>query len=84
MDYCQPHQLQFECHHEKLYILNGDVFSEINFQKLYEHHITQKKLITISLKEISDVSGYGVVKIKNHVNIRHRLIFNKKTCNYPK
>ena len=53
-------------HHEKLYILNGDVFSEINFQKLYEHHITQKKFITISLKEISDVSGYGVVKMKNH------------------
>lgn len=28
-------------------------------------------------------AGSKLVKIKNHVNIRHRLIFNQKTCNYP-
>jgi len=35
------------------------------------------------LQIMASWAGSKLVKVKNDVNIRHRLIFNKKTCNYP-
>ena len=52
---------------EKLLILNGDIFSDVNFEELKRIHEEQASrwgaVLTLTLFEVEDPSRYGVVEM---------------------
>ncbi|RLG91126.1 MAG: hypothetical protein DRO36_04875 [Candidatus Hecatellales archaeon] len=52
---------------EKLLILNGDIFSDVNFEELkriHEEHVSRwGAVLTLTLFEVEDPSRYGVVEM---------------------
>jgi mannose-1-phosphate guanylyltransferase len=57
--------------HEKPFIvLNGDIFSDINYKQLTDTHIKTGALATIALHKVEDPSRYGVVEIDKDKRIK--------------
>lgn len=52
------------------FILNGDTFVKLNYQKMYAEHLKKPALITIGLQIVDDVSRYGRVIVKNGIAIQ--------------
>jgi mannose-1-phosphate guanylyltransferase len=52
-------------HDEPFIVLNGDIFTNINYKQLMKTHIENKALATIALYTVEDPSRYGVAKIEN-------------------
>ena len=50
---------------ENFLLLNGDVFTNLNFRKLSKLHIKQKSILTMSSFNYSKKIQYGVLKSKN-------------------
>ena len=51
---------------ENFLIMNGDVLSDINFEKLYEFHVAQKNIFTISSYVRNQKTDYGVLEISSN------------------
>lgn len=49
--------------------MNGDIYTQLNIEKLYEQHITSNAMITLSLKEMKEFDRFGVVKFDKEKNI---------------
>jgi len=49
------------------FVLNGDVISSLNMEKMVKFHENNKGFATISLWPVEDVSEFGVVEIKGGV-----------------
>lgn len=47
-----------------LIVLNGDVLTDLNFNKLLEHHVKYKLDATMCLREIEHKVSYGVVEVE--------------------
>jgi NDP-sugar pyrophosphorylase family protein len=46
---------------ENFLLMNGDVLTDLSMQKLYEEHVTQKRLFTIAASERTNIVDYGVL-----------------------
>jgi len=46
-------------------VVNGDTLFEVNLNDFYQKHITSKAVISLALREIEDVSRYGIVETDN-------------------
>jgi len=54
-----------ECSGENIFILNGDTFFDVDLHALMHYHISNSADITISMKEMHDISRYGTLKMNN-------------------
>jgi len=50
---------------EPFFVLNGDVFSDVDFVKLHEFHKDSGATATITLCEVEDPSRFGVVELSD-------------------
>lgn len=68
-------------------VIFGDDISDIDVKRMYKFHREKNALVTISVTQVEDVSGYGVVEIQNGVvtnfvekpdpkKARSRMVFN--------
>ena len=53
------------CNEENVIVTNGDVFTEINYKELLEHHKNSQGDISLVIKEMKNFDRYGSVKIKD-------------------
>ena len=51
---------------EDFLLLNGDVFTNLNFKKLFKFHVSKKSIFTMSSYNYSKKIEYGVLKIKKN------------------
>ncbi len=52
---------------ERFYMCNGDnLFSDMDLATLYNFHTSKGMLATIALKEVEDITGYGVVNLEEY------------------
>lgn len=58
-----------ETKQNEVFVLNGDVFFEINFKDLYDFHKTKKSNLTIALKKMDQSERYGIVEIDENNKI---------------
>lgn len=63
---------------QSLLIMNGDLLTKINFQRLLDFHLEHKATATMCVREYDFQVPYGVVKINNHdiVSIEEKPIYN--------
>ena len=56
-------------HDDPFLVLNGDIFTDINYKELLESHVEGKAVATIALHEAEDPSRYGVAELSpnNHI-----------------
>lgn len=52
------------------FILNGDVLTDINLEKLYRFHKEKKAKVTISLVPVADPTKFGLVETNENSQIR--------------
>ena len=50
---------------EPFLVLNGDIFTDINYKELMEAHLENGSVATIALVEVPDPSRYGVVLLED-------------------
>ncbi|MFA6980579.1 MAG: sugar phosphate nucleotidyltransferase [Ignavibacteriaceae bacterium] len=62
---------------ENFLVLNGDVFTDLDFSKLYDYHVSAKNLFTISTINREEKIDYGVLDIENStlIGFREKPIF---------
>ncbi|MBI2672925.1 nucleotidyltransferase family protein [Candidatus Woesearchaeota archaeon] len=48
---------------ETFYCSNGDELKDVNLEGMLSFHKEKKALITLALKRLDDVTGYGIVKV---------------------
>ena len=51
---------------ERIFVLNGDTFFDVDLMQLYNAHVISKKAITLALKPMKDFDRYGRVNIEPH------------------
>jgi len=49
---------------EPFFVLNGDIFADVNYKQLMETHIKTDAIATIALHEVEDPSRYGVAELE--------------------
>lgn len=54
---------------KSVFVINGDTFLKMNYQKMWETHCKKSSLITIALKQELNVKRYGTVAVKDDVVI---------------
>lgn len=56
-------------HDEPFLVLNGDIFTDMNYKEMLESHVEGKAVATIALHEAEDPSRYGVAELSpnNHI-----------------
>lgn len=54
---------------ENFLIMNGDILSDINFAELYDYHIKENKIFTISSHERESIIDYGVLETNTEERI---------------
>jgi mannose-1-phosphate guanylyltransferase len=52
-------------HNEPFIVLNGDIFSNLNYKELLNKHLKSNALATIALCKVNDPSRYGVAEMGN-------------------
>jgi mannose-1-phosphate guanylyltransferase len=57
-------------HNEPFFVLNGDIFADINYKKLLQTHTETNALATISLCTVEDPSAFGVAELCNGNRIK--------------
>ncbi|NIM04281.1 MAG: NTP transferase domain-containing protein [Armatimonadetes bacterium] len=55
---------------ETFLVLNGDILTDLNLEKMIQFHRTRKAQMTISLARVEDPSGYGVVDMEADGRLR--------------
>jgi len=50
---------------EPFFVMNGDLLTTINFDKMMQHHITKNSIATMGVREYDFQVPYGVVSIEN-------------------
>ena len=50
-------------HESSFLVLNGDIFSDLDYENLLEQHFRKGAVATIALYEVGDPSRYGVVEL---------------------
>jgi NDP-sugar pyrophosphorylase family protein len=65
---------------ENFLLLNGDVLTDLNFERLYENHVTEERLFTIAASRRTHTIDYGVL----HMDQDHLLtgFSEKPTATY--
>ena len=56
--------------HEPFFVLNGDIFAEINYKELLCTHKNTNALATIALYTVEDPSAFGVAELENGNRIK--------------
>ena len=56
--------------YEPFFVLNGDIFADINCKELMETHVKTGASATLSLVEVEDPSRYGVAEITRNGRIK--------------
>lgn len=51
---------------DNVIVMNGDIYTKINFDELYNCHIDNKALVTLALKEMENFERYGSVTLENN------------------
>jgi NDP-sugar pyrophosphorylase family protein len=51
---------------ENFLLMNGDVLTDLSMQKLYEDHVSQKRMFTIAASERTNVVDYGVLHTREN------------------
>jgi NDP-sugar pyrophosphorylase family protein len=51
---------------ENFLLMNGDVLTDLSMRKLYEDHVSQKRLFTIAASERMNVVDYGVLHAREN------------------
>ena len=54
-----------KCKEENIIVMNGDIYSKIDFKQIYEQHIKERPTITIAVKEMEKFDRFGVVHFEN-------------------
>lgn len=54
---------------ENVIVMNGDIYTHLNIEKLYGQHITTNAMVTLSLKKMREFNRFGVVKFDKEKNI---------------
>lgn len=49
---------------ERVFVLNGDTFFDVNLMQLYDVHVIGKKVITLALKPMRKFERYGTVNME--------------------
>lgn len=49
---------------ERVFVLNGDTFFDVDLMQLYEAHVIGKKAITLALKPMKQFNRYGTVNME--------------------
>lgn len=47
---------------ENFLVMNGDVLTDLNYSKFYEHHVSKNKLFTVSGYQREQKSDYGILE----------------------
>lgn len=50
-------------------VINGDILSDINLNKLYKMHLKSKQLFTVSIAKRKNLIDYGVIKLNKQKKI---------------
>ena len=50
--------------YERVFVLNGDTFFDVDLMQLYDAHVTGKKAITLALKPMKKFDRYGTVNME--------------------
>lgn len=61
---------------ERVFVLNGDTFFDVDLMQLYDAHVIGKKAITLALKPMRRFNRYGTVNIEPKIGTI--LSFNEK------
>lgn len=48
-------------------VMSGDAYTELNLDEFRGAHLKSGRLITMAVKEVENVSGFGVVKVENDI-----------------
>jgi len=51
-------------------VLNGDVFSDLNYTEILKKHKERGNLVTIALHEVEDPSRYGVAELNKNCRVK--------------
>lgn len=51
-------------------VISGDAFTNINLKSLVDFHTKHEKAITLAVKYMDDISGFGVVKFDEYGNVQ--------------
>lgn len=51
---------------ERVFVLNGDTFYDVDLMQLYDAHVIGKKAITLALKPMKNFDRYGKVNMDPH------------------
>lgn len=54
-----------EREHEPLIVMNGDVLTKVNFQRLLDFHVRQRAMATMCVREYDFQVPYGVVRLQD-------------------
>ena len=54
---------------ENFLVMNGDIFTDLNFNKLYNSHIKNKNLFTISSYKRNELIDYGLLETNKKNNL---------------
>ncbi|HVE43530.1 MAG TPA: nucleotidyltransferase family protein [Gammaproteobacteria bacterium] len=60
------HSLRFLSTEEPVFVLNGDTFLRLDYQKMYEQHLKYMPSLSMALRAVDVVSRYGKVLVENH------------------
>ncbi|MCW4006649.1 MAG: NDP-sugar synthase [Candidatus Bathyarchaeota archaeon] len=55
---------------EPFLVLNGDLFTDINYKEIFENHKQGQSIATIALHEVEDPSRYGVAELSENNQIK--------------
>ncbi len=69
-----------KCEEEKVFILNGDSFFDVNLIEFYNRHLQNNSEISLALRKVSNAERYGTIE-KNNEN---RIISFKEKSGFAK
>jgi mannose-1-phosphate guanylyltransferase len=62
---------QFINKDKPFFVINGDIFSGLNFSDMLRFHNKKKAKVTIALTPVDDPTRFGVVDVDDNLRIRH-------------
>ena len=51
---------------DNIIVMNGDIYTKLNFVELYKSHLNNKAQVTLALKEMENFDRYGSVTVSNN------------------
>ncbi|MBT5399292.1 NTP transferase domain-containing protein [bacterium] len=75
-----------ENHKHPLIVINGDVVTSLDYNKLLMHHASQQSKATMCVREYEHFIPYGVIELKDHeivsLSEKPKILFNVNTGIY--